>query len=164
MGDIVIRHAEPEDAQALHRIYMQPETYTDTLQIPHPSLALWKERLAKTPMGKQELVACLDGVVVGNLTLEVFQRARRRHCATFGLGVDCQHRGKGVASALMQEMITLCDRWLSVERIELTTYSDNDAAIRLYSRFGFEKEGLARRFAVRNGEQVDALYMARLKA
>lgn len=163
MSEIVVRHAEPNDAEALHLIYMQPETYADTLQIPHPSLALWKERLSKTPPGIQQLVACIDGVVVGNLTLEVFQRARRRHCATFGISVDCRHRGKGVASALVQEMVTLCDNWLSVDRIELTVFADNANAIRLYSRFGFEKEGLARRFAVRHGKQIDALYMARLK-
>jgi putative acetyltransferase len=36
MSDIVIRHAEPKDADAL-RHHAQPEVYHDTLQVPHPS-------------------------------------------------------------------------------------------------------------------------------
>jgi len=163
MSEIVIRHALSSDAAALHRILSQPETYADTLQTPHPSLRLWQERVENTPAGTQRLVACIDGQVVGDLTLEVYQRARRRHSATFGLCVDFHHHGKGVARALMQEMINLCDNWLSVDRIELTVFADNARAIALYQHFGFETEGLARRFAVRNGRQTDALYMARLK-
>ena len=163
MSEILIRHAAVEDAAALYRILSQPETYTDTLQIPHPSLHLLQERLQKLQPGMQRLVACIDEQVVGELYLEVNGRARRRHTATFGLCVDCHYRGRGVASALMQEMVSLCDNWLGVERIELTVFADNDVAVRLYQRFGFTTEGVARRFAIRNGEQVDALYMARLR-
>ncbi|WP_147200165.1 GNAT family N-acetyltransferase [Pantoea sp. CCBC3-3-1] len=164
MSEIVIRHAVPEDAAAMHRILSQPETYADTLQIPHPSLPLLQERFANVSAGRQRLVACIEGEMVGEMYLEVSDRARRRHTATFGLCVDCNYRGRGVASALMQEMINLCDNWLSVERIELTVFADNERAIRLYQRFGFETEGLAKGFATRNGRKVDALYMARLRA
>ncbi len=162
MSEIVIRHAVPEDAAALHRILSQPETYADTLQIPHPSLQILQARLAQVPAGTQRLVACIDEVMVGEMYLEVNDRARRRHVATFGMCVDCHYRGRGIASALMQEMINLCDNWLNVERIELTVFADNETAIRLYQRFGFETEGLAKKFATRNGRKVDALYMARL--
>lgn len=164
MSEIAIRHATPEDAADLHRILSQPETYADTLQLPHPSLQLWQERLAAQHDGMQRLVACIDGLVVGDLTLEVNGRARRRHVATFGICVDCNYRGRGVATRLMQEMINLCDNWLGVERIELTVFADNAGAVRLYQRFGFETEGLARHHAMRNGQLVDTLYMARLKS
>lgn len=163
MPEIVIRHAEPGDAEALHRILSQPETYRDTLQLPHPALKIWQERVAVSQAGLHRLVACIEGIVVGDLTLEVNSRARRRHTASFGLCVDGQHRGKGIATALMQEMISLCDDWLGVERIELTVFADNATAISLYEKFGFVTEGVARRFAVREGQQVDALYMARLR-
>lgn len=163
MSEILIRHAAIEDAAALYRMLSQPETYTDTLQIPHPSLQLTQERLQNLQPGTQRLVACIDEQVVGDLYLEVNSRARRRHTATFGLCVDCHYRGRGVASALMREMVSLCDNWLNVDRIELTVFADNEVAVRLYQRFGFVTEGVARRFAMRNGRLVDALYMARLK-
>lgn len=44
MSEIVIRHAEIEDAPALQQIYARPAVYRDTLQIPHPPLRLWTER------------------------------------------------------------------------------------------------------------------------
>ncbi|MCX8958831.1 GNAT family N-acetyltransferase [Erwinia psidii] len=163
MSEIVIRHAAPEDAADLHRILNQPETYADTLQIPHSSLSLIHTRLADQQPGKHRLVACIDGVVVGDLALEVNSRARRRHTASFGICVDSNHRQRGVANALMQEMVGLCDNWLNVTRIELTVFADNQPAIRLYQRFGFASEGLARRHAMRDGKLVDTLYMARLK-
>lgn len=163
MSEIVIRHAETRDAEALHRILSQPETYAEILQLPYPSLQQTKDRFAVCPPGMQRLVACVGDVVAGSLTLEVNGRARRRHTASFGLSVDCCQRGKGVGSALMKEMLNLCDNWLSVERIELTVFVDNEAAIALYQKYGFKTEGVAERFAVRKGQQVDALYMARLR-
>ena len=49
-------------------------------------------------------------------------------------------------------------------RLELEVYADNEPAIRLYERFGFEREGVLRQYAYRNGQLADALYMARLRA
>jgi putative acetyltransferase len=48
--------------------------------------------------------------------------------------------------------------------MELTVYTDNAAAIRLYEKFGFEKEGLLRSFGYRDGQYVDVYTMARLRA
>lgn len=164
MSEIVIRHATPADAADLYRILSQPETYADILQIPHPSQEHIHERLTHFRDSQQRLVACIDSMVVGDLSLEVNSRARRRHAASFGICVDANYRQRGVASALMREMVSLCDNWLGVERIELTVFADNAAAIRLYQRFGFTTEGLARCYAMRHGQLVDTLYMARLKS
>lgn len=163
MNSLVIRHAQCSDADALCRINADEGVYPDTLQLPHPSPRLWQERLAQSLPGLYHLVACHEGNVVGHLALEVEQRPRRSHVATFGLSVAPLHQGKGVASALMREMINLCDNWLRVERIELTVYAGNAAAVGLYQKFGFETEGRAAHFALRNGEYVDAYYMARVK-
>jgi putative acetyltransferase len=59
--------------------------------------------------------------------------------------------------------LTLCDNWLRIERIELTVFADNPSALALYRKFGFEIEGTGKKFALRNGEYVDAYYMARMK-
>ena len=52
---------------------------------------------------------------------------------------------------------------LQLKRLELSVYADNARAIALYERFGFEREGLMRAYAWRNGRHVDAVAMARLK-
>ena len=162
MSEIVIRHAEPKDAEALRQNYMHPGVYHDTLQLPHPSLEMWQERLTPKP-GLKRLVACIDENIVGDLALHVEPSPRRSHVATFGISVAAHAQGRGVGSALMREMINLCDNWMRVERIELTVFADNPAALALYRKFGFEIEGTGRKFALRNGEYVDAYYMARMK-
>ncbi|CCP08831.1 putative acetyltransferase [Erwinia amylovora MR1] len=109
------------------------------------------------------LVACIADRIVGQVTVYINGPARRRHTASFGLGVDSSPRGKGVAKAMMRAILDLCDNWLGVERVELQVFADNHAAIGLYAQFGFATEGRARRFALRNDQQVDALYMARFR-
>ncbi|CAM7864089.1 N-acetyltransferase [Lelliottia nimipressuralis] len=162
MSEIVIRHAEPKDAEALRQNYMHPEVYHDTLQLPHPSLEMWQERL-NPKSGQKRLVACMDEIIVGDLALQVEASPRRSHVATFGISVAAHAQGRGVGSALMREMINLCDNWMRIERIELTVFADNPPALALYKKFGFEIEGTGKRFALRNGEFVDAYYMARMK-
>lgn len=163
MNNITVRHAEPDDAAALHQMYGQPETFSDTLQLPYPSRQKWQERLKNTPEGQHTLVACIDEQIVGQCFIALNSPARRSHAAWFGIGVDARYRGKGVARAMMTAIIDLCDNWLRVDRIELTVFADNKAAITLYQKFGFVTEGRGVRYAMRNGIQVDALFMARLK-
>ncbi|MEG1251683.1 MAG: GNAT family N-acetyltransferase, partial [Citrobacter sp.] len=131
MSEIVIRHAEPKDAEALRQNYMHPEVYHDTLQLPHPSLEMWQERLLLKP-GQKRLVACIDEKIVGDLALQVEASPRRSHVATFGISVAAHAQGRGVGSALMREMINLCDNWMRIERIELTVFADNPSALALY--------------------------------
>ena len=46
MSEIVIRHVETTDAQALHHLYSQTPVYRDTLQLPLPSVESSQKRLA----------------------------------------------------------------------------------------------------------------------
>ncbi|MCL6742947.1 N-acetyltransferase [Kosakonia sp. R1.Fl] len=162
MSKIVVRHAEARDAESLRQFYAQPEVYHNLLQLPHPPAELWEDRLKPQP-GRRQLVACIDEQVAGNLTLMVEQNPRRSHVAIFGMAVSSAFQNRGVASALIREMINLCDNWLRIERIELTVFVDNAPALAVYRKFGFEIEGTAKRYALRNGEFVDSYFMARMK-
>ena len=62
----------------------------------------------------------------------------------------------------MQTVLAQADNWLNILRIELTVYTDNVAALRLYQKFGFVIEGTHRAYALRDGAYVDAHAMARL--
>ncbi|MBH2942270.1 GNAT family N-acetyltransferase [Serratia marcescens] len=164
MSEIAIRHVETSDAQALHHLYSQMPVYRDTLHLPLPTVDLWHKRLANPEPGTHNLAAFVDGQLVGQLAVMLNQRVRRRHVATFGIGVDPRYHGKGVGSRLMQAMIDLCDNWAAIERSELTVFTDNPAAIALYRKFGFEIEGTSRAFAMRDGVLVDAYHMARFRS
>ena len=159
---IHIRHAEPSDYEAIYELYSQPHAIHGTMKIPYPSLESWKKRLAE-PSGLCTLVAVLDGVVVGHASLwSESPSPRRRHAATLGIAVHDQYHGKGVGKALMHALLDLADNWLNLARIELNVFSDNQHAIALYQKHGFEIEGTHRAFAFRAGQYADGLSMARL--
>ena len=161
---ITIRAAEPSDFEAIRETMAQPRAQAQTLQLPYPSLEMWKKRIADKAPGDYVLVAELDGKVVGNLGLHAAGPSpRRRHAGSLGMVVhDAWHR-RGVGTALMQAGLDLADNWLQYTRLELTVYIDNASAVALYRKFGFEIEGTLRKYAMRNGELVDVYTMARLK-
>ena len=161
---IRIRSAEPADYPALQRIHEQPQVIRGTLQIPYPSVELWRKRMADPQDGHRALLACVEQEVVGVISLHQQSTSpRRRHAAQIGMGVHDDWQGKGVGTALMEATIELADRWLNLTRLELAVFTDNAAAIGLYKKFGFKIEGTYEHYAFRDGAFTDAYAMARVR-
>jgi putative acetyltransferase len=130
--DITVRHSEPEDHDAVHRVYSGPRAMADTLGLPYSSKEPWRERLAeKREGGEFSLVACTGGEVVGHLSLYLYPEPRRRHSGHFGMAVRDDWRGKGVGTKLLEAALDLADNWLGLMRLDLRVFADNDAAIAL---------------------------------
>ena len=160
---IVIRRAEPADAEAIHSTFTGPKVIAGTLQLPYPSIEMWRKRLTDLSPSDFLLVATIDGDVIGNLGLhEAGKSPRRRHVGSIGMSVRDDVQGRGVGTALMSAAIGLADGWLNYQRLELNVYTDNLAALALYRHFGFVIEGTFRAYAFRDGEYVDSHAMARL--
>ncbi len=163
---IHVRRASPKDAAAFARIMADPAVFAGLMQLPMPSEELWAARLAE--VGKPDrqdllLVAELHGEVVGSAGLHPTGPAlRRRHAMVLGISVAREFQRRGVGSALMAALCDYADHWAGVLRLELTVYTDNEAAIALYRRFCFEIEGTHRAYALRHGEYADVYAMARL--
>ena len=162
---ITVRRVEPGDYEAVQRIFTGPNVIRGTLQLPFPSVEMWRKRLAEPPEGLFNLVACVDDdEVVGQLGLHTSpRRPRRRHVGQLGMAVRDDWQGQGVGTALMQAAIDLADNWLNLTRLELEVFVDNTPAIRLYEKFGFNIEGTLVDFAFRDGQYVDVYFMARLR-
>jgi len=124
---------------------------------------MWQERMSQKSPGQYYLVAIVDDQVVGHLMIAAETRPRRSHVASFGLCVDAARHNQGIATALLREMIAMCDNWLRIERIELTVFVDNAPAIALYQKLGFDIEGTGKRYGLRDGDYIDAYFMARLR-
>jgi putative acetyltransferase len=128
--EIVIRHAEPDDYEAVHRVFSGSRVIEGTLQLPLPSAEMWRKRLSERPEGVYALVACVDGEVVGDLTLETHPTLwRRRHVGQIGMAVRDDWQGKGVGTALMEAALDLAENWLNLTRVELHVYTDNAAGV-----------------------------------
>lgn len=160
---ITIRRTEPGDYEAVRQIFASPSVVAGTLQMPFPSVEGWRKRLANPPEGLISLVACADGEVIGQTGLTYITRPRRRHVGQLGMAVREDWQGKGVGSALMAAVLEIADNWLNLTRLELTVYTTNDPAVRLYQKFGFVVEGTLTQYAFCDGAYADAYTMARLK-
>jgi len=159
---IVIRHSEPGDFEAVQGIFEAPEAIAGTLQVPFPSAEAWRKLLAEQQPGGKILLATIDGRVVGQIGIHTVARPRRSHVGYIGMAVHDEWHHQGVGSALLQAAISLADNWLHLLRLELTVYTDNEVAVRLYKKHGFFIEGTHRAYALRDGKYVDAYAMARI--
>ena len=161
---VSVRRAEVGDAEALCKTFSSPQAMAGTLQLPLPSVEMWRKRLSDWAPEDYMLVAEVKCEVVGNLGLHLAAKSpRRRHAGYIGMSVRDDWHGRGVGSALLAAAIDIADNWLAYRRLELTVYTDNAAALALYRKFGFEIEGTLREYAFRNGAFVDAYTMARLR-
>lgn len=100
--------------------------------------------------------------ILSGQTLLIY-REQESFPEAINIGVRDDHVGKGVGTALIREVIDAADNWLAFKRLELMVYTDNAPAIRLYEKFGFEREAIHRSYAFKAGAYVDALGQARLR-
>ncbi|RZJ12411.1 MAG: GNAT family N-acetyltransferase [Rubrivivax sp.] len=165
---LTLRRVRAADAAAIAEQFGDPDVFGGTLQLPFASEEIWAQRIAgmnPPAAGSSEIVlsACLDEVPVGLAGLHPAGAAvRRRHAMGLGITVAKAHQGQGVGQALLAALLDYADNWAQVLRIELTVYHDNERAIRLYERHGFEHEGRLKAYGLRNGVYEDVLSMARL--
>lgn len=94
--------------------------------------------------------------------MEVFSNPRRKHVSNIGMAVSEEHQKCGVGSKLLEAMLDLAINWLAVRRVELEVYTDNEQAVELYKKFGFNIEGTALQYAFKNGVYADVHLMAKV--
>jgi RimJ/RimL family protein N-acetyltransferase len=100
-----------------------------------------------------------DGAIVGRLSLARDTHPASSHVADLGLMVSADARRQGIGRALLAAAVDWA-RSSGVAKIELHVFPWNEPAIRLYERFGFEREGYRKGQYRRGGEDVDAILMA----
>ena len=161
--NITVRREEPNDFEEVYKIFTCPKVIWGTLQLPYPSRETWRKRLAEPEEGRYGLVALVENKIVGRLGLSTEPRPRRKHVGGIGMAVHDDFQGQGVGTALLQAALDMADNWLNLQRLELTVFTDNEPAVHLYKKCGFEIEGTLRRHSFRAGQYWDVYYMARLR-
>ncbi len=108
------------------------------------------------------LVAVIDGAVVGYIRLgSPLPLPENAHViGVLGLAVAPEARRRGVATALLAAAEERA-RSRGVRKLSLRTFSTNPDAIRLYTRCGFQREGLLRGEFLIEGQYVDDILLAK---
>jgi L-phenylalanine/L-methionine N-acetyltransferase len=162
IAGLTIRAREPGDWPDVAVLAELPKVRWGTLRLPFTSKDKWRRMMENPPDGMTGIVAVLDGRLVGNAGVRQL-KGRRSHVGDIGMMVHDDFHGRGIGSAMMAALVDVSDNWLNLKRLELAVYVDNEPAVRLYRKFGFEAEGTRRADAFRDGKYADSLIMARLR-
>lgn len=103
------------------------------------------------------LVAKADGKIVGNASLTRLPR-RMCHRGELAVSVLRSHWNQGIGSRLLRELLAFA-REKDFSKIDLQVRSDNQPAIHLYEKFGFQKLCTYPGFFQIDGELIDFDYM-----
>src|ERR1051325_3548208 len=82
------------------------------------------------------LLAMTDNRIVGSATLHQQLGGWKRHIGRVSVLVLPQYRGRGLARALVSEIVAIA-RFLGVERVEAEFIGDQEAAVKMFSLLGF---------------------------
>ena len=107
-----------------------------------------------------ELCAVVDGRIVGTAGVEVVGRkAKVKHRAEFGIGIQKAYWGLGIGRALTLACIE-CAKAAGYSQMELNVVSTNENAISLYQSVGFTEYGRnPRGFRTRSGQWQELVLM-----
>jgi len=82
------------------------------------------------------LLALMDGRIVGDATLHQQLGGWKRHIGRVSVLVLPQYRGRGLARALVSEIVAIA-RQVGLERVEAEFIGDQEAAIKMFALLGF---------------------------
>ena len=159
MGDIIIKEAQPGDAEKLLNYMKRIGGETDNLtygaegvSIPIEKEAEFLRIVANDP---HSVFYCAwkDTELVGTANLSGLPR-RMSHRAEMGISVLKDEWNNGVGAMLMSHLVEYAND-NGIEIINLEVRSDNAAAIHLYEKYGFNKTGTIPAFFKIDSEYVD---------
>lgn len=105
-------------------------------------------------------VAAVDGEdVIGWCDIDARMGEGFRHVGRLGMGVRAPWRGQGIGRRLMEAALDGA-RKIGLARVELEVYASNTAAIHLYEKAGFAREGRHARARLLDGVYDDVVTMA----
>lgn len=145
--ELLVRNAIASDARVLRETMQRTHAETDYLLSYPDEQSADDEQEARSleeterSSNEVELVAVIDGRIVGSAGV-LAMRSRRKvaHRARFGISILKEYWGMGIGRALIEASIE-CARQGGYTQLELEVVADNERAVSLYRRAGFEEYG-----------------------
>jgi ribosomal protein S18 acetylase RimI-like enzyme len=161
-GDAVrIRPAEPRDARAFLAFWtaiVAEERFVRTEEVRTPVRA-YRRRFRRRSDLEADIVAIDGGRLVGHVSVQRERHPVTRHVASLSIAVAADARGRGIGRRLLDEAIAWATR-VGIEKLVLSVYPHNDAAIALYRSVGFVEEGRLARHSRKSYGYEDEILMA----
>lgn len=162
---ITIRAQRTDDQDELFLLLTNEAALLDSVEIPYMTEESFRDRFGNPPTGTHVLIAesVLPSArrrIIGASWLQVYTN-RMRHTARLTLVCLPQARRGDGERRLLEAALALADEWLGLRRVELVIFASDPADETFYAQFGFEREAVMRRYAVRQGAYADAWLLAR---
>ncbi|MBC1575174.1 GNAT family N-acetyltransferase [Listeria booriae] len=154
---MIIRKSTQQDAAdmlELEHLVWTPETTPGETHFENEAAYL-----LRNPAGSK-VVAEIDGKVAGILGYRSpIPVKANEHVLVLDIAVHPDFQKHGVGSALMDELFRIA-KAENKEKILLRVLSNNEKAIKFYTKLGFQVEGRLHKEFILNGDYVDDILMA----
>lgn len=164
--EIILRSAEPEDAEALIR-YLKTTAEETRFLLREPdeiNITLEQEIrfIESNRNGERDLLllAFCEGRHIGNCSLiSLGSKTRIHHRCEVAIALYQAYCGCGIGRMMLETVLAEAKR-LGFEQAELTVAAENSRAIALYESLGFVKYGrLPKQVKYRDGTYSDSFWM-----
>jgi ribosomal protein S18 acetylase RimI-like enzyme len=162
MGEALeIRPAKPSDARAFLEFWtaiVAEERFVRSEEVGAPARA-FRRRFRQRSGLEIHLIALEGGRLVGHVNVQRERHPVTHHVASLSIAVAADARGRGIGRRLMERAIAW-SKGVGVEKLVLSVYPNNEAAISLYRSFGFIAEGRLARHSRKSYGYEDEILMA----
>ncbi|MFO3706411.1 GNAT family N-acetyltransferase [Xanthomonas codiaei] len=160
---VELRAVRDADIPAITAIYAEQIAGCTTYEYSAPSSEQMRSRVdAVVDAGYPYLVAERDGAVVGYAYAGSYRaRAGYRWTVENSIYVAQSQQGHGIGSALLGELIAVCEQRGYRQMIAVIGDAENQASRRLHERFGFRTVGVFSGIGRKHGRWLDSVQMQR---
>ncbi len=143
---LTLRSPEKEDAAEVLEVFTKIAEETHfTLNYPEEiynkytveSEAAFLEAMKNNPNSLM-ILAFVEDKYAGSCNIDFRTIMKTKHRATIGVGLAKEYWGLGIASILFENMLQAAKDRQDTTQLELDVLEDNERAVRLYKKFGFE--------------------------
>lgn len=168
MTEIIVREAEPKDAQKLINFLNQVGKESHFLTLDEVGILMTATQMSEylAQIAEKDnngyLLALVNNEIAGVISLTADFHERIRHIGDLFIAVSQNFQGYGIGHILMADMLEFIQEIGVIKRLELQVQKRNERAIHLYQKNSFEIESI-RKFGARDelGNLIDVLEMVR---
>ncbi|KKY00061.1 hypothetical protein VN21_16290 [Paraclostridium benzoelyticum] len=107
----------------------------------------------------KNVLIIIEDEIVGIASITSVQKERMKHNGTLGISLRKKYWGIGLGSDIMAYLINWAKSNKITKKINLLVREDNIRGVKLYEKFGFEKEGLLKKDICVNGVYYNTIAM-----
>ena len=166
--DLVIREADPDNAESLLKHIRETALETDFLTIgkEEAEISIEEERkqLARLQTSTDHLLlVALHGMeVIATASVNTSTSPKLNHIGEVGLAVSKEYWGLGIGTMMLEEVIYWSEQSSTIKRLELMVQRRNQRARHVYEKLGFQLEAIMAR-GVRDGDEyLDICLMSKM--